>query len=82
MNRKKYDFKYEYPDHVEFQMASILFYEVDLLRQLEILKGRFDQIENYSHISMFKELDIDGDNEINVEDIINFMKRSGYETNN
>jgi Ca2+-binding EF-hand superfamily protein len=61
-------------------MASIVFFEVDLLSQLEVLKSRFDQIPNYSHIAMFKELDSDQDNEINVEDIVNFMMKTGYET--
>ena len=61
-------------------MASIIFFEVDLLRQLEILKGRFDQIKNYSHISMFKELDKDGDGQVKVSDIVSFMQRTGYET--
>ena len=77
MERKSDDytneFNFKFPDHIEYQMASIIFFEVDMLRQLEILKGRFDQIQKYSHISMFKELDKDGDSQVTADDVVSFM---------
>ena len=50
-------------------MASIIFFEIDLLSQLEALKLKFSQIKNFSHIEMFKELDSDNDNEVDASDI-------------
>ena len=73
MKRNIGDFIQEYPDHVEFQMASILFFEIDLLAQLEALKLKFVKIQDFSHIEMFKEIDEDNDGEVGVSDILSFM---------
>lgn len=53
-------------------MASIIFQEVDLLKKLEILKGQFEDLPNFSHSvipKLFEEIDKSSSNELTVDNI-------------
>ena len=58
-------------------MALLISNEIDLLRKLEMLKVELELIPNSSNLQIFKELDIDNDNQIGVMDLRMFLVEKG-----
>lgn len=69
------------PSNNEMLMCKIIEQEIDLIRQLEHIKAVLQREPGFNSFAIFREIDVDGDGQINKEEVADFLKETGYEAN-
>lgn len=64
------------------KMAQLMYDEIDLLRRLEMFKEELELIPNSSILQLFREVDMDKDNQLGISDFQKFMESHGCEVTN
>ena len=69
------------PSNNEMLMCKIIEQEIDLIRQLEHIKAVLQREPGFNSFAIFREIDVDGDGQVNKEEVGEFLKEAGYEAN-